>query len=326
MLLDERDEKPICPICGTDMLHRFTAPYDYRKPSTSTSYKVYWCHACDFGNVWKKPTPAEVETFYQLDDYYTHGNKQLSEESSDNMTFFDRIRVHISWELDNGKVLNPSEVKDYLPDNKKKTICEIGCGNGSNLSEFFSDGFDVVGVEPDKAARDVATQTIDKVFDGTAENLPAAVKEQKFDVVLMSHVLEHCLDINKAVSNVYDILIDGGVFVLETPNCKSMGFDAYQAEWPWSDIPRHLNFFTPSSLERILKKHGFKVKYKAYRGFCRQFDNSWLKMEEEIWNALNTERNIVKPNFKNRSWKLLLRSLFASKARKYDSVRIIAIK
>ena len=164
------------------------------------------------------------------------------------------------------------------------------------------------------------------VFDGTAEELPTEVQNKKYNVVLMSHVLEHCLDINAAISNVRKVLKSGGVFIVETPNCESHGFKNYKAGWPWTDIPRHLNFFTPYSLNLILKKHGFNVVSKKYRGFCRQFSNSWLENEEEIWRAFalsDSELNI-KPDFKLRNWNLLFKSLISSKASKYDSVRLIA--
>lgn len=314
-----------CPICDHKTQLLFSVPCDYRKPVKSKSYEVDWCEKCHYGQVWERPSKTEISAFYELDDYYTHnaanaGNYQVKE------AFLDRLRIHISWRLDSGEELIPSDVMPFLQDDSL-TICEIGCGNGGNLLKFIDKGFSVTGVEPDPVARDTAKKAVVNVFDGTAEELPDAVLKNKYDVVLMSHVLEHCLDINAAVLNAKKILKKGGVFMVETPNCNSHGFKDYQGEWPWSDIPRHLNFFTPMSLNSILTKHGFIVAATKYHGFCRQFSNSWLDNEEEIWQAFRecSSEQISPPNFTLRAWKLLFKSMFSSKASKYDSVRHIAV-
>ena len=273
-----------------------------------------------------RPSKKEVEKFYDLDEYYTH-HSDRSQNSEENISFFDRLRIHLSYRLDDGEDFNPNEVTPFLESSKPK-ICEIGCGNGNNLAKFQKLDYEVYGVEPDSAARKRAQKVTPHVFEGTAEELPSTIKDRQYDIVLMSHVLEHCLDINAAISNVKQILKDKGIYIVEIPNCNSLGFQAYKGEWPWSDIPRHLNFFTSSSSDKILKKHGFVVRFVKYNGFCRQFSNSWLKNEREIWKAFSqySEKEKKQPNFRSRAWKLLLRSAFASDEAKYDSIRLVGIK
>lgn len=319
-------EHPMCPICRDRMFFLFSVPCDYRKPSNSKLYNIYWCTKCNYGQVWGRPKNEEVIDFYKVDNYYTH-DSQITINHYKKETFLDRLRLHIAWRFDQGQDLNPLDVIPIL-NGQDFTFCEIGCGNGKNLLKFFHEGFSVIGVEPDPIARDTAKKTIESVLDGTAEELPKTVLKSKYDVVLMSHVLEHCLDINLAISNIKKILRPNGVFIVETPNCNSYGFNDYKGEWPWSDIPRHLNFFTLSSLNSILAKYSFRIITVQYYGFCRQFSNSWIENEKKIWHTFadfNSERK-YSPNFKLRAWKLLLRSIFSSKSCKYDSVRVVAIK
>jgi len=319
-------KSPSCPICKNIVFPKFSVPCDYRKPNHSKDYEVYWCPDCDYGMVWGRPSKEEVNDFYALDDYYTH-NADNAETNKEALSFLDRMRIHISYRLDRGEDLEPSEVTSLLKENKPK-ICEIGCGNGGNLAKFQAEGYSVFGVEPDPSAREVAKKVTPNIFNGTAEELPETIKNEKYDIVLMSHVLEHCLDVNTVISNVKAILKDDGIYIVETPNCKALGFKTYQGAWPWSDIPRHLNFFTPESIDKILKKHGFQVNLVKYSGFCRQFSNNWLKDEREIWSAFSQHSAMEQetPNFQIRAWKLLLSSLFTSNASKYDSVRFIGIK
>ncbi len=316
-----------CQICSHKTSKSFTAPCDYRKPKNSSSYDVYWCSECHFGQIWRRPTKAEVASFYELDSYYTHQvetNRNGNHNSGE--LFLDRLRLHLAWRLDQGEDLSPNNVKSIFNQDDSLEILEIGCGNGTNISQFVDQKTSVVGVEPDPKAREAAINAGLTVYEGTAEDLPEAILGRKFDVVLMSHVLEHCLDINAAVANAKSMLRKGGIYIVETPNCDSLGFKQQMAEWPWSDIPRHLNFFTPLSLRSILVKHNFDVVSESYRGFCRQFSNSWLATEEEVWQSFRSceEGKAIRPNFKLRSWKLLMRSLVTSNLNKYDSVRIIA--
>jgi len=314
---------PPCPLCGAGMRYRFSAPCDYRKPDNLKSYSVYWCAVCDFGNIWKRPLIHEIPAFYELTDYHTHHSTKTSTDD-EKQSPMDLVRGHISWRLDKGTDLDVAEVTRSFS-GIPATICEIGCGNGANLVKFRDAGYDVVGIEPDKNAKDVAGKVLHSIYEGTAEDLPAKVSERVFAVVLMSHVLEHCLDVNKALSNAEKLIAEGGVLVVEVPNCNALGFQLYEAAWPWSDIPRHLNFFTPNSLKRVLAAHGFDVTKIYYRGFCRQFSNAWLNTEKEIWQAFN-DNSKATPDFKLRSLWFLLRSMIVPKERKYDSVRVIVKK
>lgn len=319
---------PQCPICGNLVSTKFSVPCDYRKPNKPQDYKVFWCQKCDYGIAMadNRPSKEEVKDFYNLDDYYTH-NTNGTETDSKKLSFLDRLRIHLAYRLDAGVDFHPDEITPLLNINQPR-VCEIGCGNGNNLQKFQAEGYTVFGIEPDPAARKMALKITPNIFNGTAEQLPEEIENEKYDIVLMSHVLEHCLDINTAMSNVKKILKDGGVYIVEIPNCNSLGFKTYRGEWPWSDIPRHLNFFTQSSLKKILKKHGFNVESVKYNGFCRQFSNHWLSNEQEIWTAFSqyAMKKKKKPNFRSRAWKLLFRSMFVSNSSKYDSIRLVGVK
>jgi len=324
--MESESQTAKCPICSQELNRLFTAPCDYRKPVPHRSYDVHWCTSCGYGQVWPRPTMNEVSGFYDLADYYTHKantNGKVGRNSDE--SFLDRVRMHLSWRLDKGEDLSPNDAVALLKGGSFSML-EIGCGNGGNMSGFLAQGFSVVGVEPDKNAIEAAKESNLIVYEGTAEELPRTILGNKYDVILMSHVLEHCIDINAAVINAKGLLKDGGCFIVETPNCESLGFKEQRAAWPWSDIPRHLNFFEPSSLRAILSKHGFSVVAVKHRGFCRQFSSSWLDTEKEVWRAFqgSDDQWQTEPNYKLRAWKLLMSSLISSRDAKYDSVRVIA--
>ncbi|MBL8820401.1 MAG: class I SAM-dependent methyltransferase [Planctomyces sp.] len=328
------DGRQMCCVCGEPVSERFKVPCDYRRPEIAREYSVYWCQQCDLGQIQPRPSLNEIADSYNVENYYTHDgstDERASRSTPGSRTILDRLRTHLSWRLDCGTELSPEEIRVTVED-RKPTICEIGCGNGQCLLQFAGAGYDVFGVEPDSSALDVANSELAKVgmegrvLCGTAEELPESVRSRRYDVVLMSHVLEHCLDVNEAISNSRELLSANGVLVIEVPNCAALGFQQQLGAWPWADIPRHLNFFTPRSLELLLTKHGLQVSTTVFRGYCRQFSKTWLENERQIYSAFARHQSTgtALPGFNSRAWRLLIRSVFARPALKYDSVRIAA--
>ena len=316
-------KKSICPICNGEMSYRFSASCDHFKPKTKQEYKVYWCPECDHGQIWERPSKEEVAEFYNFEGYYTH--KAENEKKGTETSFFDKLRLHLAWRLDNSDGYCRDNVEEFVQ-GKNLEICEIGCGNGQNLIKFQNKGFTVWGIEPDADARELALESLTNIFDGTVDNLPQAITDRKFDIVLMSHVLEHFLDINAAIINAKNLLKEDGILIIEVPNCKAIGFDTYLEEWPMSDIPRHLNFFTPESLKKVVTQHNLEIIDEKYLHYFRQFSNQFLRQEEKIWSALNQHNDAKRnqPNFQQRAWKFLLQSFYLPEERKCDSIKIIA--
>ena len=101
---------------------------------------------------------------------------------------------------------------------QRARVCDLGCGNGSVLTRLSRLGHEVTGVEPDSAAREIARGMGHRVLSGTAEELPDEIRNERFDRIVMTHVLEHCLDPRLAVSNAAGLLAERGLLIIETPN------------------------------------------------------------------------------------------------------------
>jgi SAM-dependent methyltransferase len=304
----------ICFLCGEEMAPRFWA-CDHLRPQVSTEYLLEWCTPCEFGKIAGSITPSNVAAFYTA-DYYTHEAPVAADKSS--MRLLDRIRTHLAWRTDRGIVLSPDEVARVK---SVPTLCDIGCGGGQAMSRFKLAGYDTVGIEPDPAARLLANQ-FGEVLEGTAEALPAKVAGMQFDVVLLSHVLEHCIDPAAALGNVKQLLAPGGTAIIEVPNNAAVAFETYGPGWFFADIPRHLQFLTESSLRRALAISGMRVTRVIYTGYTRQFLPEWLAAQKEIRAHLGLDGN---GGAAGSAWGLLARTAFARDERKYDSIRVHAV-
>jgi SAM-dependent methyltransferase len=229
----------------------------------------------------------------------------------------DKVRIHLAWRFDKGV--------DFCPDElgSPGLFCDIGCGNGSNLRKFKEAGFQVVGVEPDQDARDVASKE-SLVYEGTGESLPASLPDQQ-GYVLLSHVLEHTISPVSVLKNIHGLLKQNGVLIVEVPNNGALGFTTFKELWPWTDVPRHIHYFTEHSLRKLLEDEGFKVSQIRFVGYTRQFRSEWIADQYRIWEQVG-DKTKKQPNFKLLAWRLLAQTFWASKNRKYDSIRIHAVK
>jgi len=298
-------------------------PGDWRRPEVDERYEAVRCDQCGYGLLYPRPTPQQIRAYYDVAEYYTHrrGGKRPA-----SVPLVHRIRRHLAWRCDRSHTLDGELVQRNVQSTPSRVI-ELGCGNGAMLLDVRQFGHEVFGVEPDPDAQTVARAAGIKVYEGSAEILPEALLEEQgahsFDVVLMRHVLEHCLDPLQALKSARLLLKPGGRLLCETPNNDALGLRFAGPSWNWLDMPRHINFFTGDSLVAACESAGFDVCESHFCGYFRQFDRPWIDTEQHIQDTL-TKAGIRTPAHA-RSWALLVSTLFASRRLKYDSVRVTAV-
>ena len=311
-----------CIVCGDATRAWLDMPIDPKTFEPTTYGKVHRCDRCGHGSVQPLPTPAEVPHFYALDAYYTQGKSHMPSEREG---ILDKILTKLAWSFDEGVDLDETLRKLKLAD--KSMVCEIGCGHAKNLVYLKSRGHIVVGVDPDPKAVAQAAEIDIEVLLGTGEVLPERIRAGQFDLVIMSHSLEHCIDPMLAAKNVASILRPGGRFVCEVPNsdCKHFVWNNICSEM--FDAPRHLHFYNTESLRRSIEGTGLKIESVAYTGFTRHHGLGWRKVEQKIRTKLAIVSNACPPAHSFlRSLLLWSATCMAAGSAKYDSVRIVAEK
>ena len=308
-----------CPLTGAAARLWHHVPCDWRRPGVQASWDLYWFEESSFGFVHPRPRAEDVPGFYQV-DYYTHSTPAQEERA----TLIDRVLRKLAWRADHGVALDEAWLQDRLGAERKRVL-DIGCGNGELLARMKHLGHDVVGVEPDPAARKVCTSQGLTVHAGHGEAMPLALLGARFDFVFLSHVLEHTLDPVVALAAARDKLLPRGTLVVEVPNNAARGLAAAGIAWPWLDVPRHLTFFTGSSLLLALERAGFEVAATEHVGYVRQFERWWLEEEQRAWDAYaRTGAPQRRRPTRWNAWRLLRQTRRARDGEKYDSVRAVA--
>lgn len=133
-------------------------------------------------------------------------------------------------------------------------VLDIGCANGGLLAALKALGYsDLVGVAPSSSCCERTRAVCDgKVMVGALRSLPPGLGA--FDVVILSHVLEHVLDLNASVRKLSALLTHSGVVYLEVPDAKRYA-DCLVA--PFQDFnTEHINHFGFFSLRNLLARAG----------------------------------------------------------------------
>lgn len=121
------------------------------------------------------------------------------------------------------------EIASWLPKAARRYL-DIGCGVGGCLVAAHKRGLEVSGIEVDPthialaeanlqdAGLQNCIQQVDILDMGQVGQL------EKFDVITMLSVIEHVMDVPKALENVTSLLNPGGILFMEIPNRECLSF------------------------------------------------------------------------------------------------------
>lgn len=147
---------------------------------------------------------------------------------------------------------------EYLSDNFKNEICEVGCGSGANLKMLSTFGA-VDAIEMDERAlqraRILASKCTRRFEHGY---LPADMPlSGPYDAIVVLDVIEHIDDDITSLVVLGNALKSDGRLVLTVP--------AYH--WMWShhdDANHHKRRYSSSLLKHRLNEAGYSVLYISY--------------------------------------------------------------
>jgi len=154
-------------------------------------------------------------------------------------------------------------VKDVIPYHGAGNILDVGCGGGSYLYRLKSWGWNAYGVEPSVVGAAQARSLGLNVYQGQIRE--AGFQDGLFDVVRLSHVLEHLTDPRGTFFEIKRILKPDGVVYVTVPNTRSLNFWLFGENWYGLDVPRHVISYCPRALRFLCDATGFKIVKIAFR-------------------------------------------------------------
>jgi SAM-dependent methyltransferase len=212
-------------------------------------WTVHKCTGCRLGVLDPRPDPAELGQLYRESYFVSHYEKVLPPGS-------DGMRRRLSQER--------HRVDFFRRHKMAGKVLDIGSGRGYFLEACRLRGYEVVGfdVSDDAAASVRDTFGIEVKTGEMREDLFAP---GTLDVVTMWHALEHTPDPRVPLRLAWKWLSPDGVLAVDVPNHESTDARKIGNAWDGWSLPYHFFHFTPSSLDGLLARTGFRsLEAKTY--------------------------------------------------------------
>ena len=240
-----------CPACGSSV----------KKPWLSkeiAGLKINLDKCCTCGTAYVNPQPS-AESLKSIYSCIGHGSKSL--------TSFDKV-IASEVEFPNSTVdakrmVNyAKKLMEPVKAGKAKAL-DIGSGYGFFSKAALEQGFQVIAVNPARAENRIFKQ-----LNGF-EPIPLFFEEvdfgtEKFDLVILSQVLEHLLDPLKVLVKVRKLIKPEGVIAIAVPNVDAILIKFIKSKSSFLGLPEHIIHFSRKGLSAILQRAGFDVNLHLY--------------------------------------------------------------
>jgi 2-polyprenyl-3-methyl-5-hydroxy-6-metoxy-1,4-benzoquinol methylase len=275
-----------CYLCNSTgkTIYKDLSDIFFRTPG---DWNLSQCTNLECELVWLNPMPLQEDIHIAYQSYYTHDVKE-SENGINLKSLYKIIRNNSIYKfvqksyLGNKYGYNLDSLSFWkkpfgflvylhliskanidfsimcLTSNPGGHLLDVGCGNGDFLSKMQELKWIVQGIEIDEKAIIAARAKGLNVQCLTLEE--ANFEKNYFDVIVLSHVIEHVYDPESLLKQCYEILKPGGKIVITTPNFKSLGHKIYKGFWRGLEVPRHIMIFSENNLRNCSAKAGFKTE------------------------------------------------------------------
>lgn len=229
-----------CPICSCAQKKLLYKQNFHNKViSLTDKYNVVVCDRCGFAYADNIPSQADFNNYYATMSKYEFNYKEGS-VSDDYLAYFTKI------------------VNFLIPhmNNKNARILDIGCSTGGLLLVLKSKGYaNLVGVDPSPQCARITRELYGIEADtGTISDFDSP---EKFDLIILSAVLEHIVDFSGSMLKIRALLKDQGLLFIEVPDAERFSF--YSSP-PFQQFSiEHINYFSRYSIRNLLSKFSFKI-------------------------------------------------------------------
>lgn len=199
--------------------------------------KIFRCRLCGYARADAWNLNSEVLKKYYHSDYWQADAFAYSEGSA--------------FQIDDRALGQFQFIQRFLSGRRVNSSLEIGAASAA-VSQKLKQSFPEARVNVVESGRGWPSWYRRLGFERISDFYPMPENNQKFDLIVGSHWLEHVVpDIGPVVEHLKSDLSQNGILFIEVPNCED---EYWRADI--GDVP-HIHFFTPTSLKRLFEEFGF---------------------------------------------------------------------
>jgi SAM-dependent methyltransferase len=236
-----------CPVCDrrqAERLHsqRFVLPDE---KNLAAVYDVVVCVRCGAAFADTPVSQRRYDELYARQSRYAAGPAAHASDNDRDTARFQEMAA---------------EIARILPARNSR-ILDIGCANGQMLAALSALGYTTLcGTDPSPACVEQAGAIPGvRAHVGSLSSIPK--HGAPYDLVILSHVLEHVRDVKPAFQYVKRFMSDGALLYVEVPDASRY------AQFAWSPFQdfnsEHINHFSLASLTNLLRQCGLLREHAA---------------------------------------------------------------
>jgi len=219
-----------CPVCMSREYETLEKHRSSAKMFEGTKTKLITCSTCSAKSVYPMPSEQDICEL----------NKSFWEYQSDTRSARRRYYAQALYRVE--------YLRNYLNNLKDMEILDIGSGHAYiyDVLDPETNDLDYSVVEADTNMRnELRRKGIERVYEEVG-----ATKHLKFDLIILSHILEHLREPKRYLEEVKHVLKENGYMFVEVPN---------QDDLHKQDLGAHLVVFNPNSLRKLFEELHFSV-------------------------------------------------------------------
>lgn len=238
-----------CVACGGHKIRYWRRKnFQYTAGASRKAFHIYRCDSCGTGFLNQPPHVQWLQSIYQYSGQALTQAVTLEEVLAREAEF-------PNCKPDAERMSQQARQFDWSGNDR---ALDIGSGFGFYTQALRTLGYRTVSINPGQYENEVFRHLNgDEPLPVMFEHYQAA---EPFGVVMMSQVLEHLLEPERAIGKVAGLLSTGGVLACAVPNyasflVKLLGTKDNACLW----VPEHVNYFTEKGLIALLERNGFRV-------------------------------------------------------------------
>ena len=150
----------------------------------------------------------------------------------------------------------------------KGNLLDVGCGSHSpSITKKWLPEWTYHGLDRENYGNDEADFEVMEAFyqlDLSRDHL-SEIPEAHFDLIIMSHVIEHLPDGLDVVRGLATKLKPGGLFYIEFPSARSLRLPSMEGTLHFCDDHTHIRVYQIAELANTLLDAGFRIVRAAPR-------------------------------------------------------------
>ena len=283
-----------CPYCNSSDLIGWAIDCSRKGPHISRVK----CKKCDL--IFANPMADNNE----LATYYSNYSNTKKYEGYDMKSIAKQNFKRID-KLSKSEIFKEAKYISYFNNNGK--FLDVGCGLGLGLAYAQKLGFKLYATEFDQNAIDFINTNFDaECFLGDLKN--AKYPNNFFDLIHVSHVIEHVTDLNEFITEIRRVLKKDGFVCIGTPDSSSLLYKLYNNLMFLNfRVPKiidgieHTFIFSNKLLSNLANKYNFKIVEHYSEGMGESMSNLF-RYKISIFKKI---KRLIQNFFKINQWIIL---------------------